>query len=131
MIRVRGDRVLVALPPAEPEHVTASGLILVRDPDLAKLPTRGIVVQVGEKTGTVDLDDVLACVMDDDIGIGSNLDREDVYDALKRLAPAPFDVQVNDCVLFPLAAGEEVEIDGVTYVILHEAEILGVVEPLS
>lgn len=128
MIRVRGDRVLVALPPAVDEIVSAGGIVLVKDPDRFQTPTRGLVVQVGEKRGTVDLDEVLALVLSVRDG------KRSMWLALENLAdmkPAPFEVQVHDCVLFSTGAGEEIEDDGIRYVILHEHEILGVVEPLS
>lgn len=126
MIQVLGDRVLVALPPEPEETTSASGLVLVRDPDRLKTPTCGLVVRLGEKTGAVTLDAVLR-VLDEQ-------QREDdwLYDetvaAVKRLAPAPFDVAVGDQVLFASSSGEQVRLDGVNYVILREDDILGVVE---
>lgn len=129
MIRVRGARVLVQLPPREDgPRTTDSGLVLVRDPDLIRTPTRAIVVQVGEKSGTVDLDDVLA-VLDE---LQDATPAAEVRDAMKALAPAGFDVQVGDCVLFStFAALEEITFGGADYAILHESEIIGVVEPLK
>ncbi len=128
MIRVHGPRVLVQLPPAESnEKTTASGLVLMRDPDLIKTPTRGIVVQVGEKSGTVDLDDVLA-VLDE---LQEATPAADVRKAIYALGPASFDVQIGDCVMFPVMAGDEVRVAGVDYVMLHESDILGVIEPLQ
>lgn len=127
MIQVLGDRVLVALPPTEAELTTPSGIVLMRDPDLARLPTRGIVVQLGEKSDTVSLDGVLAALEDEDAaGRYLPVALRKRFDAL---APAPFDVQVGDCVLFSLSAGEAFTLDDVDYVILHEAEIIGIVEP--
>ena len=126
MIQLRGDRVLVALPPAPEQVTTASGIVLVRDPDRAKVPTQGIVVQLGEKSGTVSLDDLVA-LLNEHCECGAM----ELVAAIKSLGPAPFDVQVGDCVLFPLAAGDELELDHVTYVILRESDILGVVDPLK
>src|SRR5689334_686861 len=57
MMRILGNRVLVALPPKEQETKTESGLVLVRDPD-RKQQTRGVVVALGERRGVVDVDDV-------------------------------------------------------------------------
>jgi co-chaperonin GroES (HSP10) len=127
MIKVIGDRVLVALPPKEAQTTTAGGLVLVRDPDL-KVQTRGIVMAVGDKTGTVRLDAVCQRLTEE---CQEARQVKDVIAALKKLAPAPFDVAVGDCVLFPASAGDAVEWGGVTYVILHEAEIIGVLSPLT
>ena len=131
MIRVTGSRVLVALPPSLPETVTASGIILVRDPDRAKIPTRGLVVQLGAPGGTVEVDEVLA-ILDEFAtrrGVISVNNYQETCAAIQRLAPAPFDVQLGDVVLFSGIAGEELELEGQRYVILHESEILAVVEP--
>lgn len=140
MIRVLGDRVLVALPPQveaqdettgytfQPGAVQPSGIILAKPPDTynTDLSTRGIVVQVGEKRGTVDLDDVLAVVRQADGRHSSH-----VIAGLERLGPASFDVDVGDMVLFPASAGEQIAEDGIDYVILHETDLLGVVSPLK
>jgi co-chaperonin GroES (HSP10) len=127
MIRVLGDRVLVALPPREAEIQTANGLVLVRDPDL-KAQTRGIVMRLGEKTGTVTIDDVVQVLTDE---CQDARKVSDVVKAVKQLAPAPFDVQVGDCVLFPATAGDQVPADGVEYVILRESDLIGIVEPIA
>lgn len=131
MLRVLGDRVLVLLPEPEDEITTASGLVLLRDPDRRKTPTRGIVVQLGEKTGTVELDDVRAAILG--LPLAEYPEREVSIDALgmalDALRPAPFDVAVGDCVIFPLGAGEEFTDAGHDYVVLREDEILGVLQP--
>lgn len=129
MINVLGDRVLVALPPRVDEIVTASGLVLMKDPDRLHAPTQGIVMLLGEKSGTVDLDDVAALVMEAPFANGPYVDPKALLRAVQALRPAPFDVAVGDCVVFPRSAGEQVHLDGVDYVILRESEILGVVEP--
>jgi co-chaperonin GroES (HSP10) len=46
-----------------------------------------------------------------------------------NMGPAPFDVQVGDMVIFAIASGSSFTHDGVSYVILSESEILGVLEP--
>jgi co-chaperonin GroES (HSP10) len=152
VIRVLGDRVLVALRPKthvqesttgytyQAGDTTPSGLLLAKPADVynSTLATQGIVVALGEKVGQVDLDDVRAavqtwciehlplCVATDSWeAIGHHLDRV----LLRQLAPAPFDVQVGDCVLFPATAGDQIEDDGMQYVILHEADLFGVVAP--
>lgn len=126
MIQVLGPRVLVALPPSEAELTTDSGIVLMRDPDFARSPTRGIVVQLGEKSDSVRLDDV--------VGTFATSRRSEwtvdlILQALDGLRPPLFDVQVGDCVLFSLSAGEAFTFNDVDYVILHEAEIIGIVEP--
>lgn len=152
MIRVLGDRVLVALPPKEHEQdvvtgftfqqgeTTPSGLVLAKPADVynVELATRGIVMQVGEKRGQVALDDVRAefneffLQREDCDAIGSIGEFKDVVDTLLRpMAPAPFDVQVGDCVLFSAAAGDQFSDDGIEYVVLHESEIIAVVAPLK
>lgn len=125
-MRVLGDRVLVALPPVVDEITTASGLVLVKDPDRFHTPTRGIVVALGEKLGTVDLADVLATL--DEQERADEWMYDEIVRAVSSLASAPFDVQLDDCVLFPASAGEEIEEDGIRYVILRESDILGVLE---
>lgn len=132
MIRVIGDRVLVALPPDPENTVTASGLVLVRDPDAARTPTQGLVIELGEKSGTIDLQVARQAVADALVPLyGETMDTiEDAIDtALSELKPAAFDVALGDCVLFPIGAGEEVHFEGVRYVLLRESEIIGVVEP--
>lgn len=147
MIKVLGDRVLVALPPREDEMVSAGGIVLVKDPDRFQTPTRGIVVALGEKTGAVDLDDVRAvlaewldplCPKITTATAAFNLQYISPFEARVHVAqliasmdPAPFDVQLGDCVIFPRSAGEEIHDGEIDYVILREAEILGVVEPKS
>ncbi len=95
-VRVLGDRVLVAVEPFTTEVTTPGGIILTKDPDLAKTPTRGIVVQLGEQAHT-----------------------------------RPYEVQVGDCVLFSAFVGEAVQDGALEYVILREADILAVVDPLK
>jgi co-chaperonin GroES (HSP10) len=142
MIRVLGDRVLVALPPKEAETQTANGLVLVRNPD-RKIQTRGVVMQLGEKSGAVDLDTIMA-ELDEyrQSHIGNLTDAGRMCDVVPEICkdldlflmarrPAPFDVQVGDVVLFPFDAGDEFELHEVRYVILREAEILAILEPKS
>lgn len=139
MIRVIGDRVLVALPPKpteqenstgfsyQQEQVTAGGIILAKPVDAynIEVATRGIVVQVGQKRGTAELDAVLGLIGEFGTDI-AGLKR-----AVQRLGPAPFDVSVGDCVLFAPGVGEQIDADGVSYVILHEEHILARVDPLE
>jgi co-chaperonin GroES (HSP10) len=138
MIRVLGNRVLVAVPPKEAETQTESGLVLLRDLD-RKAQTRGVVVALGERRGLVELDDARAVIAEmfnrhiAEAGGNEYLypegTRDDVDRILMQMAPAPFDVAVGDVVLFPASAGEELRHGELDYVILHESEILCVLEP--
>lgn len=150
-IRVLGDRVLVLLPPAEveqdattgyaflPRDVTESGLILARSPHAydEEGQTRGIVAKLGDKGRVVDLDDVRREVHEfwieyDSWAVDSNRSVNDEIDRLlMKMEPAPFEVQVGDCVLFSASDGERVDYDGQRYVIMREAELLGVVEAVA
>lgn len=127
MIKILGDRVLVLLEATPPEIVTESGILLQRDPDYRKVPTRGIVAQLGEKRDSVEIAAVLA-VLDEQTPFAA---VDDVTEAMRALRPAPFDVAVGDCIIFSPGDGEEVELDGSSYVILREFEILGVVEAVA
>jgi co-chaperonin GroES (HSP10) len=137
MMRILGNRVLVALPPKEQETKTESGLVLVRDPD-RKQQTRGVVVALGERRGVVQLDDVRAEVagfFNDSIATAGPKEylepayaRDDLDHLLMKMAPAPFDVQVGDVVLFPASAGEVLRVGELDHVLLHESEILCVLE---
>ncbi len=121
-----GDRVLVALAPRPEQIVSEGGITLVRDPDL-KAQTQGIVTALGVKSDSVSIDEVLALL--DETFQASSWNDDEVRATFKRLGPAPFDVMVGECVLFPASAGEEVEMDGIRYAILSESDILAVVEP--
>jgi co-chaperonin GroES (HSP10) len=149
MIRVTGDRVLVALPPKEhvqeavtgytyqEGHTTGSGLVLAKPADVynVDLATRGIVVALGEKSQQVDRDDVRAaltaffCEWLDTEERSFKVLIDGVDEALQFMNPAPFDVQPGDCVLFSPSAGDQIEFEGTSYVILHESELIGVVDP--
>ncbi len=136
MIKVLGDRVLVVLAPREHETTTASGLVIMKDPDL-RTETQGIVVALGEKSNTVDVEDVFQMVHemrysgpDSDVNpLMTMLPFHEVLAALRKLRPAPFDVAVGDCVLFARGVGELIEDFDIRYLILHEYEIFGVIEP--
>jgi co-chaperonin GroES (HSP10) len=145
MIAVLGDRVLVAVRKAPEEVTTDSGLVLVKDPDAAKTPTQGIVMALGDKTGSVSIDDVRDVVRElrtqpewparDDAQLCCEagpltVRLAELEAVLGALTPAAFDVAVGDCVVFPLSAGDEIHADGVDYVILREADIIGIVSPL-
>lgn len=150
MITVLGDRVLVALPPKVHESdettgytyqagpTTPSGLIVAKPADVynVDLATRGLVLQVGEKHAQVDVDevrDVVTATIADRFNPAHHHPADEVghaiLEALDALEPAPFSVAVGDCVLFPATAGDQIEVDGVPYVILHESDLLAIVDP--
>lgn len=140
MIKVLGDRVLVALPPAPDNITTKDGLILVRDPDAAKTPTQGIVMALGEKSGTVEIAKVFHAVVDincewtfEKITNQEHLRlyKRALIEAIGAMRPAPFEVELGDCVLFSRGAGDQFSEDGVDYVVLYEAELLGICEPIT
>lgn len=128
MIQVIGDRVLVALPPEVDEITTASGLVLVKDPDRFSTPTRGIVVALGEKSLTIDLDDALGVIKECSADSAMAMAYA-IHEKLCELRHAPFDVVVGDCVIFPRSAGELIHDGDVDFVILRESDIIGIVEP--
>lgn len=158
-IRLIGPRVLVALEPDKSERDdaigmeyqdkgrTASGIILAAPSDQYDVEphSRGIVVQLGEKSNTCDLDEVRSEVhsffvsqeqavreVDGDPARGNIRMLGDMLDIrLMGLAPAPFDVQVGDCVIFPPSAGIRLTGlgDDITYVELKESDIWAVIEP--
>lgn len=153
MMRLIGDKVLVALQPKQhvqddvtgysykPGDVTASGLILATRADSydPEASTRGIVMQLGEKRGLVDLDDVrsevhtyfVECREAGSLEMSTRDADDDVDRILMKMAPAPFDVQVGDVVIFSSSAGSAFEHDGIRYVILTEEDISGVLEPVK
>ncbi len=154
MIQLLGERVLVALPPKDQIEAqdaatgytyrtggaTASGLVLAKPTDRydVETTTRGIVVQLGRKKATITLDaaeDAIMRFFDDLAKAKLNYELparqvcNGILNTFEQLAPAPFDVQVGDCVVFAPSAGNQFQLADVTYVILTESEILGVVEP--
>ena len=138
MIQLLGDRVLVALPPpdlttdaatgftVEGLQDTDSGLVTARPGDAhsPERQSRGIVLQVGVKSGTVRLDAVRTILTEAE---GTIIPA--VLKKLAALGPAPFDVEVGDFVIFSPAAGELIDLEGVSYVILRESDIIGAWEP--
>lgn len=144
MMRLLGARVLVLLPEKATvqeestgytyqEKRTASGLYLATEPDAynVEVATRGIVMQLGEKSGSVDIDDVLSLI--DEFANDDHYDESAKHSGLvleiRRLGPAPFDVEVGDCVIFAPSAGERFDEDGHSYAILEESQIVGVLTP--
>ncbi|MBK7473541.1 MAG: hypothetical protein IPI73_25840 [Betaproteobacteria bacterium] len=65
------------------------------------------------------------------LSLAQNLERGNLLRALNSLVPAPFEVAVGECVLFPPGIGEQIDQDGISYVILHEDQILARVESLQ
>lgn len=155
-VKLLGDRVLVALPPVETTQdettgftvqgleQSAGGIFLAKPTDEynVEVATRGLVVQLGSREGVVTVEDVIEMFTDlafeAAFEAGNGYDRNGQYvvcDHKELVAnmslrrPAPFDVQVGDCVIFTPSAGDQITIGEITYVILREADILGVVAP--
>lgn len=137
MLRLLGDRVLVILPPRaesreaatgysyQTDEITASGIVLAKPADAYDLTiaTRGIVAQVGTRKGLVDVDEAVGIVQEYGADVAGSVR------ALRRRAPAPFDVQVGDCVVFPPGAGEQIDLGGQSYVILRSEDVLARLDP--
>jgi len=157
-IRIIGDRMLVALPPKDVEQdadtgftfnkkgESPSGIIIAKPTEQydVEAATRGIVMQLGEKRGFVAIDQVLDAMRDYRQKEVDRLTAEKggtwwltfspeshMPEVLSALSPAPFDVAVGDCVVFAPSSGEQFVLDGINYVILREADVLGVLAPLS
>lgn len=86
----------------------------------------GIEILHVSNPGDIPVGDAWEYVLATMTGAKDGIDR-----TLMGMAPAPFEVQVGDCVLFSAADGERVDYDGQRYVILREAELLGVVEAVA
>lgn len=145
-IRLLGPKVLVALEPKatavevstgmnyhEAER-TASGIILAQPTDMYDVDehSRGIVMALGKKTGTVEHKRLRAAFVQGFRNLKMmNLDfvEDDVLCILDTLRPAPFDVKVGDVVLFAPSAGVTLgeQGDDISYVILHEKDLLAVI----
>ena len=98
LLKPLADRVVIK--PAEPESVSKGGIVI---PDVAKEKSvRGTVVAVGAGK-------YMEVVLGD-----------------SRVPCQPLTVRVGDTVLFERYAGSEVEIDGTTYKIVRESDILAV-----
>lgn len=156
-IRLLGPKVLVALEPKataieastgmnyHQQEVTASGIILAQPTDMydADEHSRGIVMALGEKTGVVELERVVRAIDEAAIHnalphVGASgqyrpIDFETLAQSLRRLQPAPFDVEVGDVVLFAPSAGVSLgeQEDGISYVILYEKDLIAVIQPKS
>lgn len=99
-IRPLGDRVV--LTKLENPDRSAGGIIL---PQNAKgRPVRGEVVSKGPGTESTDTT------------IGTN-----ILTAIEN-------IEIGDVVLYPQFTGNEIELDGVTYLVISADELLGVVE---
>jgi len=116
-----GRRVLVS-PEAEPDQ-TASGLHLVHH---AKPEVAGVVVAVGRPSeDAADLVAVLERVRD--LSVFDSLANE-IDEALLVHRPRPLAVAVGDRVVFSWAVGQELRVGGERYLIIHEDDLLAVME---
>ena len=137
-IRVCGPRVLIKpdiedLQPAQ----TESGLLIaktlaaaVSGEDARDSWVTGTVLAIGEQDAPFDvrpfvlrrLEDLLR-VDDPRVGLSTLVDE---IDALPMTRPREF--SVGDAVTFSPHVGQEVTLDGETYLIMQESDILGVLE---
>ena len=98
MLKPLGDRVLVK--PDAAEQKTASGLYIASNAQ--EKPQRGTIVAVGAGKGNDK--------------VGENGDR------------LPMDVHVGDVVIYGKFGGNEVKVDGETYLLMRADDIYAVVE---
>lgn len=140
-VRVLGDRVLIQPDTlANAPEQTAGGVFLARslasavvgeDPTVSVM--RGTVVAVGRPRHPLHAEAVtLATKVERFVAAGETPGRQSVFlDAahllrdLVRRHPA---VSVGEDVLFAPDSGQTITVDAETYVLLHEAELLAVVE---
>lgn len=141
-LRVLGDRVLVKpdVNRNAPEQLE-SGVFLAKSlaaavigEDATTSVHRGTVVGVGRPKHPLHHEaETLADKVEKFARFGETPGRHHVFheaaDMLRDLVRRHPCVSVDDDVLFSNAAGQDTVIDGETYVILHEAEILAVVIP--
>ncbi len=142
-IRVLGDRVLVQpdVNPNAPEQ-SAGGIFLA--PSLASAVTgedpthsvhRGTVIAVGRPTHPLKheaetMADKLAQTCSGNLP-GDDAMIDDAAAMLRDLVRRQPCVAVGDDVIYSHDAGQNITIESETYVMLHEAELLGVIEPES
>ena len=140
-LRVLGDRVLVrpdvnANAPVQTEggiYVARSLASAVTGEDATVSVHRGTVVAVGNpkhplEVEAISLADRLNAIYSDT----SNDDDQiisDASDMLRDLVRRHPCCAVGDDILFSHDAGQELTLDGETLIILHESELLAIVEP--
>lgn len=143
-LRVLGDRVLIkpdvnSNAPEQNEggiFLAGSLAAAVTGEDPTESVHRGTVIAVGRPIHPLKQEaEALAATLDrfqiwedDDLPLASNLcaDAAAMLRDLVRREPC---VQVGDDVIYSHDAGQNITIDHETYVMLHEAELLGVLEP--
>ena len=137
-LRVLGDRVLVTpdVHANAPEQ-TAGGIFVARSlaaavtgTDATTSVSRGTVVAVGRPRHPLHHEaETLAARLERGVG----LDAEVAHDAAQLLRDVTRRrpcVAVGDDVLFSHEVGQEIVVDGVSYLILHEEHLFAVVAPI-
>jgi co-chaperonin GroES (HSP10) len=139
-LRVLGDRVLVK-PDRDPNapETLESGIVVAKSlaaavtgEDATTSVHRGTVLAVGNPKHPLDHEaSSLARVIESRARATGYDDTPEIDAAqmLRDLVRRQPSVSVDDDVLFSHDAGQQITMDGETYVILHEAELLAVVEP--
>lgn len=140
--RVLGDRVLVrpdvnANAPVKTDagiYVAKSLVAAVTGEDATRSVHRGTVIAVGNPKHPLQHEAVtLAGTVEKYARMGETPTREEAFvDAahlLRDLVRRHPCCRVGDDILFSHDAGQELTLDGETYIILHESELLAIVEP--
>jgi len=134
MLRPLGHKVLVK--PAVPDETTESGLILVqdrRDPEMS-----GEIVAVGNgpaaahKVRTATIAKCLALIDEVADQVPAAALRKAAHDALAAYLMSQVqvsDVSVGDHVVFPYTAGQKLDVDGSTYLLMAEDDLSAVWTP--
>lgn len=140
-IRVCGPRVLIKpdIEEQKPEQ-TASGLYLAKTLEAAATGEdareawyTGVVVAFGEERPVFDVRPYVKRRLNEALDATSYLDLATditaLYNDLETLpAERVRDVAIGDHVTFSARAGQELDIDGDSYLIMNETDILGVLE---
>lgn len=138
-LKVLGDRVLVRpdVLSNAPEQ-TASGVYLAQSmaaaitgEDYTTSVHRGTVIAVGNPTHSLKHEaEALALKLIATYGtFADDADAIDAAHMLRDLVRRQPSVCVGDDVLFSHDAGQQITLDGETYILLRESELLAVVEP--
>ena len=140
-LRVLGDRVLVR--PDEQSNapeVLDSGVVIatslaaaVTGSDPTTSVHRGTVVSVGNPRHPLSHEvEALACKLEgfaNEVYVGDTL-VDDAISLLRDLVRRHPCVKAGDDVLFAHDVGQDVDIEGARHILLHEADLLAVVDPL-
>lgn len=139
-VKVLGDRVLVKPDVIDnaPE-TTASGIVLAKSmaaaltgEDKTTSVSRGTVIAIGRPRHPLYVEALALAAKLDAVCCRSLADDERVSDAahlLRDLVRRQPCSAVGDDVLFSHDAGQQITLEGEVYILLHEDELLAIVEP--